>query len=98
MARRAICLEERLAFARAGEVDACERVSRRRQVIGKEIAIMGSYAWVNDEFSAAVDMIEAGAIDTTGWFTRSTFAEGQQAFEELVDSTDRFKTVLLPKA
>jgi threonine dehydrogenase-like Zn-dependent dehydrogenase len=60
-------------------------------VIGKEIAIMG-----NDEFSAAVEMIEAGAIDTTGWFTRSTFAEGQQAFEELVDSTDRFKIVLLP--
>ena len=65
-------------------------------VIGKEVSIMGSYAWVNDEFSAAVAMIEAGAIGTTGWFTRSTFAEGQQAFEELVDTTDRFKTVLLP--
>jgi 2-desacetyl-2-hydroxyethyl bacteriochlorophyllide A dehydrogenase len=65
-------------------------------VIGKEVSITGSYAWVDDEFSAAVGMIEAGAIDAAGWFTRSTFAEGQRAFEELVDTADRFKTVLVP--
>jgi 2-desacetyl-2-hydroxyethyl bacteriochlorophyllide A dehydrogenase len=65
-------------------------------VIGKEVSITGSYAWVDDEFSTAVATIEAGAIDTAGWFTSSTFAEGQRAFEELVDGTDRFKTVLVP--
>ena len=65
-------------------------------VIGKEVAITGSYAWVDDDFAAAVQMIETGAIDTTGWFTRSTFDEGQRAFEELVDTTGPFKIVLRP--
>ena len=65
-------------------------------VIGKEVAITGSYAWVNDDFAAAVRMIESGMIDTTGWFTSSTFEEGQRAFEALVDTTDRFKIVLRP--
>ena len=65
-------------------------------VIGKEISITGSYAWVDDEFATAIEMVEAGAIDTTGWFTWSTFAEGQRAFEQLVDTTDGFKIVLRP--
>jgi 2-desacetyl-2-hydroxyethyl bacteriochlorophyllide A dehydrogenase len=65
-------------------------------VIGKEVSITGSYAWVDNEFATALEMVEAGAIDTTGWFTWSTFAEGQQAFEQLVDTTERFKIVLRP--
>jgi 2-desacetyl-2-hydroxyethyl bacteriochlorophyllide A dehydrogenase len=65
-------------------------------VVGKEVAITGSYAWVEDDFTAAVQMVEEGAVDTTGWFTGSTFDEGQRAFEELVDTTDRFKIVLRP--
>jgi (R,R)-butanediol dehydrogenase / meso-butanediol dehydrogenase / diacetyl reductase len=65
-------------------------------VIGKEISITGSYAWIDDEFASAIEMIGLGAIDTSGWFTTSTFADGQRAFEELVDTTDRFKTVLTP--
>jgi 2-desacetyl-2-hydroxyethyl bacteriochlorophyllide A dehydrogenase len=66
------------------------------RMIGKEATITGSFGWVDSEFSTAVGMIEDGAIETAGWFTWSTFAEGQQAFEELVVTTERFKTVLRP--
>jgi 2-desacetyl-2-hydroxyethyl bacteriochlorophyllide A dehydrogenase len=66
------------------------------EVIGKEATITGSFAWTNDDFARAVALVEAGAIDTTGWFTRMRLADGQRAFEELVDSTDRFKVVLSP--
>ncbi len=65
-------------------------------VIGKEVSITGSYGWVDEEFATAIEMVEGGAIDTTGWFTWSTFAEGQRAFEQLVDTTESFKTVLRP--
>jgi 2-desacetyl-2-hydroxyethyl bacteriochlorophyllide A dehydrogenase len=65
-------------------------------VIGKEVSITGSYAWVDEDFEAAVELVESGVIDTTGWFTPATFDEGQRAFEELVDTTDRFKVVLRP--
>ncbi len=65
-------------------------------VIGKEAAITGSFAWTDGDFAQAVDLIERGAIGTTGWFTRATFAEGQRAFEELVDTTERYKVVLSP--
>jgi hypothetical protein len=41
-------------------------------------------------------LIEAGKIDTAGWFTWSTFGEGQRAFEDLVDTAERFKVILRP--
>jgi 2-desacetyl-2-hydroxyethyl bacteriochlorophyllide A dehydrogenase len=66
------------------------------EVIGREVTISGSYAWVDDEFAMAVELIEGGAVDTTGWFTSSTFAEGERAFDELVDATGLFKVVLRP--
>lgn len=65
-------------------------------VIGKEAAITGSFAWTDEDFTHAIELIEAGAIDTSGWFTRATFADGQRAFEDLVSTTDRFKVVLTP--
>jgi 2-desacetyl-2-hydroxyethyl bacteriochlorophyllide A dehydrogenase len=65
-------------------------------VIGKEATITGSFAWTDDDFARALRLIEAGAIETAGWFSHATFAEGQRAFEELVDTTDRFKVVLTP--
>jgi L-iditol 2-dehydrogenase len=65
-------------------------------VIGKEATITGSFAWTDDDFRRALALVEAGAIDTAGWFTHATFAEGQRAFEELVDTTERFKVVLRP--
>jgi 2-desacetyl-2-hydroxyethyl bacteriochlorophyllide A dehydrogenase len=65
-------------------------------VAGKEISVTGSFAWTDDDFARALELIERGAIDTTGWFTTMQLAEGQRAFEELVDTTERFKVVLVP--
>lgn len=65
-------------------------------VIGKEATITGSFAWTEDDFTRALHLIQEDAIDTAGWFTRAGFADGQRAFEELVDTTDRFKVVLAP--
>jgi 2-desacetyl-2-hydroxyethyl bacteriochlorophyllide A dehydrogenase len=65
-------------------------------VIGKEATITGSFAWTDEDFARAVELIERGAVDTTGWFTHASFADGQRAFEELVDTTERFKVVLSP--
>ncbi len=65
-------------------------------VAGKEIQVTGSFAWTNEDFDRAIELIAAGAIDTAGWFTTMPLAEGQRAFEQLVDTTDRFKVVLVP--
>jgi threonine dehydrogenase-like Zn-dependent dehydrogenase len=65
-------------------------------VIGKEATITGSFAWVDDDFARAFSLIHDGALDTAGWFTRASFADGQRVFEELVDGIDRFKVVLAP--
>jgi 2-desacetyl-2-hydroxyethyl bacteriochlorophyllide A dehydrogenase len=65
-------------------------------VIGKEATITGSFAWVDEDFARALSLIQDGALDTAGWFTRASFGEGQRVFEELVDGTDRFKVVLAP--
>jgi threonine dehydrogenase-like Zn-dependent dehydrogenase len=65
-------------------------------IAGKEIQVTGSFAWTDEDFARAIDLIEAGAIDAAGWFTSMPLAEGQRAFEELVDTNDRFKVVLTP--
>ena len=65
-------------------------------IAGKEIQVTGSFAWTDEDFARALALIEAGAIDTSGWFTTVPLAEGQRAFEELVDTTERFKVVLTP--
>jgi L-iditol 2-dehydrogenase len=65
-------------------------------IAGKEIQVTGSFAWTDADFARALSLIETGAIDTAGWFTHAPLAEGQRAFEELVDTTDRFKVVLHP--
>jgi L-iditol 2-dehydrogenase len=65
-------------------------------VIGKEATITGSYGWTDEDFATALALVEAGAVDTAGWFTGASLADGQRAFEELVDGADRFKVVLAP--
>jgi 2-desacetyl-2-hydroxyethyl bacteriochlorophyllide A dehydrogenase len=65
-------------------------------IAGKEVAVTGSFAWTDDDFARSVELIERRAIDTTGWFTTMPLAEGQRAFEELVDTTELFKVVLIP--
>jgi 2-desacetyl-2-hydroxyethyl bacteriochlorophyllide A dehydrogenase len=63
-------------------------------VIGKEATITGSFAWTDGDFARALELVEAGEVETAGWFTSASLADGQRAFEELVDTTDRFKVVL----
>ena len=65
-------------------------------VAGKEIKVTGSFAWTDEDFDRAIELVASGAIDTTGWFTTMPLAEGLRAFEELVDMTERFKVVLVP--
>jgi L-iditol 2-dehydrogenase len=65
-------------------------------IAGKEIQVTGSFAWTDGDFARALAMIEGGTIDTSGWFTTVPLADGQRAFEELVDTSDRFKVVLTP--
>jgi 2-desacetyl-2-hydroxyethyl bacteriochlorophyllide A dehydrogenase len=65
-------------------------------VVGKEVRISGSFGWTDKDFTRAVDLVEAGVVDANGWLTSLPLAEGQRAFEELVDGTERFKVVLVP--
>jgi 2-desacetyl-2-hydroxyethyl bacteriochlorophyllide A dehydrogenase len=65
-------------------------------VAGKEATITGSFAWTDDDFAHAADLLAAGALRTDGWFTHLPLAEGQRAFEELVHGDDRFKVILEP--
>jgi 2-desacetyl-2-hydroxyethyl bacteriochlorophyllide A dehydrogenase len=65
-------------------------------VAGKELTITGSFAWTDEDFDRAIELIASGAIDTAGWFTTMPLADGQRAFEALVDTTERFKVVLTP--
>jgi threonine dehydrogenase-like Zn-dependent dehydrogenase len=65
-------------------------------IAGKEVQVTGSFAWTDEDFARALTAIEAGSQDTSGWFTTMPLADGQRAFEELVDTQDRFKVVLRP--
>lgn len=65
-------------------------------VAGKEIQITGSFGWTDGDFMRAIGLVEAGVIDTDRWLTSVPLAEGQRAFEQLVDGTDLFKVVLVP--
>lgn len=65
-------------------------------VLGKEVTIAGSYAWDDDEFSRAVQLLKDGVLDPSGWITTMPLADGQRAFQELVDGAGHFKVVLVP--
>jgi 2-desacetyl-2-hydroxyethyl bacteriochlorophyllide A dehydrogenase len=63
-------------------------------VLGKEATITGSYAWNDADFSDALELLATGQLETDGWLTAMPLADGQRAFEELVDGTAHFKVVL----
>jgi 2-desacetyl-2-hydroxyethyl bacteriochlorophyllide A dehydrogenase len=65
-------------------------------VLGKEATITGSYAWRDVDFESAVELMQDGAIDASGWITTMPLADGQRAFEELVGGAGHFKVVLVP--
>ena len=64
-------------------------------VVGKEATITGSYAWTDDDFARALEVLAAGELDPAGWITPMPLEEGQRAFEELVGGRGGpFKVVL----
>jgi 2-desacetyl-2-hydroxyethyl bacteriochlorophyllide A dehydrogenase len=63
-------------------------------VLGKEVSITGSYAWSEQDFERALELLVDEVLDLSGWITRMPLAEGAQAFEELADRTSRFKIAL----
>jgi L-iditol 2-dehydrogenase len=64
-------------------------------VLGKEATITGSYAWTDDDFTRALELLGSGALDPAGWITRMPLQDGQRAFEELTGGDPgRFKVVL----
>ncbi len=64
-------------------------------VLGKEATITGSYAWTDDDFARALELLADGELDATGWITRIPLEGGQRAFEELTGGDPaRFKIVL----
>ncbi|MGZ5297377.1 MAG: zinc-dependent alcohol dehydrogenase [Actinomycetota bacterium] len=65
-------------------------------VLGKEATITGSYAWGDGDFARAVELMQDGALDASGWITTMPLADGQRAFQELVDGAGHFKVVLVP--
>jgi (R,R)-butanediol dehydrogenase/meso-butanediol dehydrogenase/diacetyl reductase len=65
-------------------------------VLGKEATIVGSYAWGDADFDRAIALLDEGTLDPTGWTTTMPLADGQRAFQELVDGAGHFKVVLVP--
>lgn len=65
-------------------------------VVSKGVTIAGSYACVDADFDAALELLASGAVDVAAWITRMPLAEGQAAFEALVDRADLVKVVLTP--
>jgi 2-desacetyl-2-hydroxyethyl bacteriochlorophyllide A dehydrogenase len=63
-------------------------------VLGKEVTITGSFAWGDSDFASAVELLKDGALDASGWITTMPLADGQRAFQELVDGAGLFKVVL----
>lgn len=63
-------------------------------VAGKELQVTGSFGWTEEDFSRAIELVSSGTIDATEWISTMPLADGQRAFEELVDGTERFKIVL----
>lgn len=64
-------------------------------VLGKEVTITGSYAWTDDDFARALELLAAGEVDPAGWITRMPLEDGQRAFEELTGGVPgRFKVIL----
>jgi threonine dehydrogenase-like Zn-dependent dehydrogenase len=67
-----------------------------QQVVAKGVTIVGSYACVQKDFERALEELLAGRHEIADWVTSVPLANGQAAFEELVDGGLHTKVVLLP--
>ena len=65
-------------------------------IVAKGLTVTGSYACVEADFARAVELLASGAVDVEGWTVSMPLAEGQAAFEALVDESRFTKVVLTP--
>ncbi len=65
-------------------------------VVAKGLTITGSYACTDEDFDRAIELLAAGEVVVDPWITRMPLADGQTAFERLVDDADLVKVVLEP--
>jgi 2-desacetyl-2-hydroxyethyl bacteriochlorophyllide A dehydrogenase len=65
-------------------------------VVSKGVTIAGSYACVRRDFDRALKLLSDGSADVGSWITQMPLADGQAAFEALVDGGRFTKVVLVP--
>jgi threonine dehydrogenase-like Zn-dependent dehydrogenase len=65
-------------------------------VVSKGVTVVGSYACVRTDFDRALELLGDGSADVSGWITRMPLADGQAAFEGLVENPRFTKVVLVP--
>ncbi len=65
-------------------------------LIAKGVTVVGSYACAPGDFTRALGLLASGEVDVESWITLLPLAEGQAAFEALVDDGGFTKVVLVP--
>ncbi len=65
-------------------------------VVSKGVTVVGSYACVRSDFDRALELLADGSADVSSWITRMPLADGQAAFEGLVENPRFTKVVLVP--
>ena len=65
-------------------------------IVAKGLTIVGSYACVARDFVRAIELLSARKVDVDGWIETMSLADGQMAFEALVDEGRFTKVVLTP--
>ena len=75
---------------------AVEGPASYQQIVAKGLTIVGSYACVERDFSRALHLLSLGHVDVDGWTVTMPLADGQSAFEALVDDGGFTKVLLTP--
>jgi 2-desacetyl-2-hydroxyethyl bacteriochlorophyllide A dehydrogenase len=67
-----------------------------QSLIAKGVTVVGSYACVPADFARALELLGSGDVDADPLITTMALADGQGAFEALVDGGTYTKVVLVP--
>ena len=69
------------------------------EAISKELCLQCSYAYTQSDFETASELLANKALPYQHWVSEMPLAEGQSAFETLVNKPDTAtKIILLPHA
>ena len=76
-----------------------ESVLPANYLIRQEIAITGSFAYIEADFAGAVDLLARGVVQPNAdWLEERLLSDGPAAFAELVDGTARAAKIVLTVA